>query len=86
MKIGSAWTKQTKEDGRTFISTSLDEAFLELCPQLKGLNLTLSYIDAKDRKSDKSPGWIINLTKSKQQTQGTTSNEAEVPSEEEIPY
>ena len=80
MRIGSAWTKTQKETSKQFISVAFDEAFLKLCPQLQGCSFTLGYIDPKERKNDNSPGWSVNLSERKPQTQ-----EAETASEE-IPY
>jgi len=81
MRIGSGWTRTQKETNKQFISVALDEAFLKLVPQLQGCNLVLSYIDPQERKSDKAPGWSVNLSERKPQTQ-----EAAETATEEIPY
>lgn len=90
MRIGNGWTKTT-QDGNTFISTSLDDAFLQICPQLKGCNLTLSHIKAEERKSENSPGWNINLSIRRDRTeraaeQSADNNNAAMITDEEIPF
>lgn len=69
MRIGSAWTNKTKEGEKPFISVVFDEAFLELCPQLKNCNMLCSYIDPADRKSEKWPSWNVNLIAKKDDAQ-----------------
>lgn len=94
MRIGSAWTRTSDKDKKTFISVALDEVVLELFPQLKECNLSLSYISPEDRTSDKAPGWYVNLSKKKDKTEQTktqqeateASKEEEIASEEEIPF
>ena len=91
MRIGNAWTKTSKDkDGNatgTYISTALDETFLELCPQLKGCNLSLSHIPADERKSENSPSWYVSLTKRKDDKEkpAAASDKPQV-ADEEIPY
>ena len=63
MQIGNGWHKVTDE-GKEFISISLDEAFKTLYPALDNLNLTLWQI--ADKKSDKSPDWSLQIQKKKQ--------------------
>ena len=67
MRIGHGWTKNT-DNGNTYISTAIDEAVLELYPQLKNLNLTLWHVKAEDRKSENSPQWTIEIKPKKEKT------------------
>lgn len=83
MKIGSGWTKTTDEN-KTFISVALDETVLELCPQLKGLNISLGFVDKNERKAENSPGWTVNITKRKEKS--AKKDTTEIISEEEIPF
>lgn len=64
MNIGSAWAK-VSEKGTRFLSIALDEAILELYPQLKNCTITAFYIKEEDRKSDKSPTYQLVLNKKK---------------------
>lgn len=68
MKIGSGWTKTSKE-GNTFISIALDDTFLELFPQLKNCNVSLGHIKEGDRKNENSPAWTVSLSVKKQKTE-----------------
>lgn len=63
MKIGAAWYKFT-EDGKQYLSIKLDEAILPLTIQ-EDKYLTLWEIPESDRKSDNSPHYSVNLSKSK---------------------
>ncbi len=63
MRIGGAWTRTSEKTGKTFISLLFDKEFLELCPQLKECGMMLSYVSPEDRKSEKAPGWVVNLIK-----------------------
>ena len=71
MQIGNGWHKVTDE-GKEFISISLDEAFKTLYPALDNLNVTLWQIT--DKRSDKSPDWSLQIQKKKQK------------SDEEVPF
>lgn len=78
MRIGNGWTKTTdKKD--TYISTAIDEAILELYPQLKNLNITLWHIKAEDRKSELSPQWTINIKLKKEKTDKEEVQNDEIP-------
>lgn len=83
MRIGSGWTRTKKDDaGKTFIAIALDDSFKELCPQLKNCSLILSYISPEDRKSEKAPGWALNLMKDDENKK--TQNKDAVTAEKEI--
>lgn len=62
MKIGNAWTKCNEKDGTTFLSVALDETILAFCPQLKNVNISLSWVRAEDKKSENSPDWTVSMT------------------------
>lgn len=70
MRIGNAWSKNA-DDGSTYISVALDETVIALCPELKNVNISLSYVKQTDRKSEKSPDWTISMTarKPKEETE-----------------
>lgn len=67
MRIGSGWTKSTT-DGGTSISITLDEAILELCPQLRGVRLNLKWLSDEQRgQNENAPHWGVNLYKPQEQ-------------------
>ena len=64
MIIGSAWTNEARNEGEKLsISIKLDEVILEAFPALKTSNLKLKYVSKEERKSEKSPAWVLHLTK-----------------------
>lgn len=69
MQIGSAWHKAT-EEGKEFISVSIDEALKALYPQLNDLNITLWQIT--ERRSEDSPHWSVQIQKKKPKKQEGT--------------
>lgn len=90
MRIGSGWTRTKRDDaGKTFIAIALDDSFKELCPQLKNCSLILSYISPEDRRSEKAPGWALNLMKDdedkKSQNKDVASAEKEIQQEASKP-
>ena len=88
MRIGSAWTKNSN-DGKTYISVALDETFLELFPQIKDCNISLSHIPAESRSSENSPSWSLSLTKRKPKTDEAkpeAKEETSVVGDDEIPF
>lgn len=102
MRIGGGWTRTSEKNGKTFISIAFDKEFLELCPQLKECGMMLSYVSPEDRKSEKAPGWTVNLIKNDdnsnkkqntaaaeqaiQQEGATQAADEATVGDEEIPY
>lgn len=84
MKIGNGWTKNT-EDGKTYISISLDDTLCEVFPQLKAIEqncfMTLFNIPKEERKTENSPGWVLNVDKKRNKKESS-----ELIQEEEIPF
>lgn len=73
MQIGSAWHKAT-EEGKEFISVSIDESMKALYPALNDLNITLWQVT--ERKNENSPHYSLQIQKKKPKAQNT----------EEIPF
>ena len=89
MQIGSCWTKtETKEDGKktvTGISVTLDEAIIELYPQLKNVRFVLKPLTAEQRgTNEKAPHWRLSMFKPTLQNAAAGSTDS--ISDEEIPY
>lgn len=86
MQIGSAWTKTEEKDGKkvvTGISPQLDNAILELYPELKNVRFSLKPIPAEQRTKDNSPHWRVTMYKPKEQT---SSEGGSAITDEEIPF
>lgn len=64
MNIGSAFYNAT-DDGRMYISISLDEAILQLYPALKTVRFALNEIPEADRKEN-SPNYRLSVYKPKE--------------------
>jgi uncharacterized protein (DUF736 family) len=63
MNIGSGFYNAT-ENGKMYISISLDEAILELHPELKQVRFSLLEIPQEERK-DNSPHYRLSVYKPK---------------------
>ena len=83
LKIGSGWTKQTKEDEKkekkTYMSFSLNEEILELYPSLKNLRFNAFFVPQAERKNENSPGWSLVVSKVKEKTTNSIEEEEEIP-------
>lgn len=78
LKIGAGWTKTT-EDGKTYMSYSLNKEFLELCPQLKNLKINAFHIPQENRKNENSPGWDLILSYPDENKKKEKNQEEEIP-------
>lgn len=80
LTVGNGWskTKEAKEgqkQGDIYISFVLDDTICELIPQLKNCGLIANYIPESERKTTKSPGWVLKLYA--RNNSADKSNEAE---------
>lgn len=64
MNIGNAFYNAT-DDGRMYISISLDEAILQLYPALKNVRFALNEIPEIERKEN-SPNYRLSVYKPKE--------------------
>ena len=64
MNIGSGFYNAT-DDGRMYISITLDEAILQLYPALKNVRFALNEIPETDRKEN-SPNYRLSVYKPKE--------------------
>lgn len=64
MQVGTGFHKVT-EEGKEFISISLDEVIKFQYPMLNEINITLW--QNTDKRSDKSPDWSLQVQKKKRQ-------------------
>ena len=82
LTIGNGWTK-TKEakegqkQGDIYISFVLDDTLTELIPQLKNCGLIANYVPNDQRKSDKSPTWVLKLYARNNSTSDKKTDESE---------
>ncbi len=74
MNAGYGWTKTT-EDGKTYISISLDEIFGAWFPFLNKIYITLWHIPKDERKSEKSPNWVLKFGLKKDKPQDAEQTE-----------
>ena len=63
MNIGSAFYNAT-DDGKMYISISIDESILELYPALQNVRFALNEIPETDRKEN-SPNYRLSMYKPK---------------------
>lgn len=64
MQVGTGFHKVT-EEGKEFISISIDEVIKLQYPMLDEINITLW--QNTDKRSDKSPDWSLQVQKKKRQ-------------------
>lgn len=62
MQIGTGFHKAT-EEGKEFISVSIDEVVKLQYPMLNEINITLW--QNSDKRSEKSPDWSVQIQKKK---------------------
>lgn len=74
MKTGNGWTNTT-EDGKTYISISLDEVFGACFPFLNKIYITLWHIPKEERKNENSPSWVLNFSLKKDKQQNAEQTE-----------
>lgn len=91
MQIGAGFTKTTKESNRTYISIVLNKELEIINPNLSKLLencfISLYFVPEDERKSDKSPSWIVDISE-KEKTLKKDKNqiENEIIGEKEIPF
>ncbi len=61
MQIGSGFHKVTENEGKEFISISIDEVLKLQYPILNEINLTLWQVT--DKRTEKSPDWSLQVQK-----------------------
>jgi len=88
MQVGSCWAKtETNTEGKkvlTGISVSLDEAILEVYPQLKNVRFVLKPLTAEQRgENEKAPHYRLVMYKPQPQTAAAGDGGV---TDEEIPF
>ena len=84
MQVGSAWVKTEEKDGKktvVSISIKLEDAILEVCPQLKNVRFNLKPNDRKD--NDKAPHYRLSMYKPQEQTAAASDDAI---TDEDIPF
>ena len=82
MQVGSAWVKTEEKEGKktvVSISLKLEDAILEVYPQLKNVRFSLK---PNERTNEKAPHYRLNMYKPQEQT----AQNGETVTDEEIPY
>lgn len=85
MQIGSAWVKTEEKDGKKTvvnISLKLEDAILEVYPQLKNVRFSLKPNENKSQ-NEKAPHYRLNMYKPQEQTAAATDDAI---TDEDIPF
>lgn len=78
MRIGGVWAKTT-ENGKEYLSASIDKAILTLYPQLKDFSFTLW---ENENQTENAPLYYIDMSPKKKKEEKVV----EIPISEEIPF
>lgn len=89
INAGCGWTKSNEKDDSTYISGFLSEDIKSLFPNLSKYSFVLRYIKEGNRKSEKSPHWLMDFyipLETNEQTKSEPGIPQDIIPKEKVPF